>query len=151
MSELLVFCRHYSDDGGWANFSYEQQISKTESDSKLTPEQIMKQKTIIENNHLARSQPGDITAEYEDGWWDNVVMKNPESRMLVCYSCVKIPGVKPLGYLAKRTAEPDEVRHIYPRRNMIIDAPAAGIVEERTVVSAGIYDKLNDRLVVLNG
>ena len=151
--ELLVFVRQYyngdsAKTGHWLDTEYEAQIAKIEARIDYTYDQTLKAKDIVENKWRGRPIPGDIIEIHEDGWWDNVILKNPKSRMLLCFACVKLPGVKPVKYLADPALDVDGL-YIYGHRNTVDSAYVAGdaVVEtEQTVV---IRDKLAE--VVVDG
>ena len=151
--ELLIFCRQYfngdsAKTGHWLDTAYEQKISQIEARIDLTYDQIMKNKRNMEDKYKSRPVPGDICEVHEDGWWDTVVLKNPKSRMLKCYACVKLPGVKSVKYLAGPALDVDE-RFIHGHRNTIDSAYTVGEAVTETEQTVVIRDKLDE--VVADG
>lgn len=148
--ELLVFARQYYNGdekktGHWLDTEYEAQITKIEARIDLTYDQVMKHKAQMEDSYNGRPRPGDICEVHEDGWWDSKCL-GPRSRMPFCYACVKIPGVKPIAYLADPALDADG-RIIYGHRNAI-DRYTLGEAVTETEESVVIRDKLK---VVVDG
>ncbi len=144
--ELLIFCRQYYNGdsakmGHWLDTDYEQQMIRIEGRTDLDAAQILKAKANMENKWRGRPIPGDIVEVREDGWWDNVVLKNPNSRMLKCFACVKLPGVKPVAYLADPVLDADD-KYIHGHRNTVDSPYTVGQAVTETEQSVVIRDKL---------
>ncbi len=152
--ELLIFVRQYYNGdsakmGHWLDTEYEEQMAKLDFRTDLTFAQILKAKDTVQNKWRGRSQPGDITKECEDGWWDDKVLKKGKNkRMLECYSCVKIPDAKRARYLVDSAVDENDM-FIFGHRNRVVIIPPVGTASIRTVAAAGIYDKVQEQLVLL--
>ncbi len=82
---------------------YERNQLLIEQDDILTSIQKIEKKDLLIQKYNRKVQPGDITEVHEDGWWENVAKKNPNSKMSLAFACIKILGepVKDLQYLTQ--------------------------------------------------
>ena len=149
--ELLIFCRQYfngdsAKQGHWLDTEYPAQIAKIEADPKLDYDQTVKAKAVLENKYKGRPQPGDICEVHEDGWWDSKCF-GPKSLMPMSFACVKIPGVKPVKYLADPALDGDG-RYIHGHRNTIDSSYILGEAVTETEQTVVIRDKVQ---VVIDG
>ena len=145
-----MFVRQYFNGdsakmGHWLDTEYEAQMAKLDFRTDLTPSQILEAKDNMQNKWRGRPIPGDIIEVREDGWWDSKCL-GPRSWMPLSYACVKIPGVKPVKYLADAALDVDG-KCIYGHRNTVDNAYRLG--EATIEPMAVIRDKLAQ--VVANG
>lgn len=149
--ELLVFVRQYFNGDSAKQGHYldtdrpfiEASIS---NDFSRSPAQQIKALASLDDKYNRRSRPGDICERHGDGWW-MVNCLGRTSRMPDCYSCISIPGDLPK-YLIDPELDTND-RFIYGHRYRTVVVPTNGTIEHRARDAAGIYDKVTDKLIVL--
>lgn len=140
--ELLIFVKHgytkeyypENTEDNWLVLPDTRDREIAKINTKLIPS-IEKAIAIdrLDQKIAACIRKNDILEVHEDGWWDNVVMKNPKNKMQDSYGVVRIPGVPDESYEQKVIANKDKVdqRIEFKRRYSIPD----GIVQLGKVVS----------------
>ncbi len=152
--ELLIFCRQYyngdeTKQGHWLDTAAPFLVQKINARTDLSPAQQIKAIANIDNKYHARAISGDISEEHDDGWWDDLVLKKGKNkRMLECYACIKLPGVKRTGTLALPVLGVND-KYIHGYRYQAVVVPAVGTSETRSGTAAGIFDKVDQKLVLL--
>ena len=126
--DLLIYnMDHWMDDSN----AYVKAHLRIESDTSLTPSQILKSKGVLTDKYNARYQRGDVVEVGPDGRYAN--QTNPK------FKVVHLPGVKNLGYLTE--AEMDGQKMV-KRRRYAVDTGLADKASFPNVADLSITDKV---------